>query len=104
MSTEFQNILVGLASLAALFGSQVYLVKRFVEFIKGVSGLKGSAVRLLSFGVGMALGGLFYWSWLELFPGLDLSAYVLTGVLFLLMAGLTASGDYDLNHDETEVQ
>ena len=90
------------ASLLVAFGSQVYLVKRLVAFAKELTGWGGSAVRALSFVIGALIGGLILWPWIETNPGLPVSFYVIIGVLFLLTAGLTASGDYDLNVERRE--
>ena len=91
------EILAMFAGLVAAFASQVYLVKRLVAFFKEATGLAGSWMRWLSFAVGSGLGALFLWPWIELNPGLNTSVYVLIGVLFLFVAGLTAAGDYDLS-------
>lgn len=101
---DMLGIMAQLVSLVAAFGSQVYLVKRLVAFVKEATStedykLAAYKVRLLSFGIGAGLGGLFLWPWVELNPGMNTSVYVLVGVLFLGIAGLTASGDYDVNVD-----
>jgi len=96
---EYINIFLMLAALVAAFGGQVYLVKRLTAFVKEVSGLTGSAVRLVSFVIGALIGALFLWPWVVMNPGYHLSIYVLISVLFLVVAGLTASGDYDINNE-----
>jgi len=96
MDMTILDILTMLVGLIAAFASQVYLVKRTVEFAKGVTGWKDNKVRWLSFGIGFFIGALFLWPWIVLNPGLHISFYVVIGVLFLLVAGLVASGDYDL--------
>lgn len=93
------EILLSLAALVAAFASQVYLIKCLTAFVKEVSGLKGNAVRILAFCVGLVIGALFLWPWVVLNSGLHLSVYVLISVLFLIVAGLTASGGYDLAND-----
>lgn len=94
------EILLALAALVAAFASQVYLIKRLTAFVKEVSGLKGNAVRILAFAIGVIIGAIFLWPWIVLNPGMHISVYVLISVLFLLVAGLVASGDYDLREDE----
>jgi hypothetical protein len=101
---NYLDILFGFAALVAMFGSQVYLIKRLVAFTKEATSIQGSAVRWLSFGIGAVIGGLFLWPWIELNPGYPLSVYVLNGTLFLLMAGLTASGDYDLGTEKDAIK
>jgi len=101
---EFANILFGVGTLAAMFVGQVKLIKSLTAFIKEASKLEGGKVRLLSFGIGVVSGAFFLWPWIELTPGLPLSVYVLTGVLFLLTAGLTASGDYDLTKEKEAIE
>lgn len=96
---KYIEILFGLVGLIALFSGQVMLIKRFVAFLKVSLSLRGNAVRLVSFAVGVVIGVLFFWPWVELNPDYHLSVYILTGVLFLLLAGLTASGDYDLKSE-----
>jgi hypothetical protein len=96
---QYLDILFGFGILVAMFGGQVYLVKRLTAFVKEVSGVSGNAARLLAFVVGLALGALFLWPWIEMNPGWNVSIYVLTGVLFLIVAGLTASGDYDYENE-----
>lgn len=96
---KYIEILFGLVGLIALFSGQVMLIKRFVAFLKVSLSLRGNAVRLVSFAVGVVIGVLFFWPWVELNPDYPLSVYILTGVLFLLLAGLTASGDYDLKSE-----
>lgn len=96
---DMLDILMMLGTLVAAFASQIYLVKRLAAFVKELSGLKGNAIRGVSFIAGLGLGALFLWPWIELNPGLNVSAYVLIGVLFLVIAGLTASGDYDLSSE-----
>ena len=93
----FENILVLLAGLIAAFATQVYLIKRLVAFVKKQSGWKGNALRWTSFGIGVVLGSLFLWFFVDT-AGivLPLSGYTLIGTLFILTAGLVASGDYDL--------
>lgn len=95
----FTNILFGFLALVAMFGGQVYLVKRLTAFVKEVSGLTGNAVRLLAFGIGVILGVLFLYPWIVMNPGYHFSVYLLTSVLFLIVAGLTASGDYDITNE-----
>lgn len=94
------DILIALAALIASFGSQVYLIKRLTAFIKEVSGLEGNPVRILAFFLGIVIGAVFLWPWVVLNPGLHISAYVLISVLFLVVAGLVASGDYDLDKED----
>ena len=101
---DFQSLLTPVVSLVAAYGSQVLIVKRLVAFIKEISGLDGWKVRLLSFGVGLVSGGLFLWPWVELNQGLPVSVYILTGTLFLVTAGLVASGDYDLKVESAEIE
>lgn len=96
---EYTDLLFGFLALVAMFATQVYLVKRLTAFVKEMSGLTGNAARGLAFGVGVVIGALFLWPWIEFNPGLNISVYVLTGVLFLVVAGLTASGDYDLEQE-----
>ena len=96
---EYVDLLFGLGVLVAMFGAQVGLVKRLTAFVKEVSGFKGNAARLTAFVVGVVIGGLFLWPWIELNPGYNISVYVVTGFLFLVVAGLTASGDYDLSNE-----
>lgn len=96
----FTDILFGFLALVAMFATQVYLVKRLTAFVKELSGLSGNGARALAFGVGAVIGGLFLWPWIVLNPGYHVSIYVLTSVLFLIVAGLTASGDYDLQEEK----
>lgn len=93
----FENIAVLLGGLIAAFATQLYLIKRLVAFIKKLTGWSGNAIRGVSFATGVALGSLFLWFFYDT-AGivLPLSGYVLIGVLFILTAGLVASGDYDL--------
>jgi len=100
---QYADILFGVGALVAMFASQVYLVKRLTAFVKELSGLDGNSVRLLAFVIGAVIGGLFFWPWVEMNPGMNLSIYVLTGVIFLLIAGLTASGDYDLSKEDKSI-
>lgn len=97
---EYTNLLLGFGVLVGMLGSQIYLIKRTTAFVKEMVKLEGNKVRLLAFGVGVVYGGLFFWPWVEMNPGLSLSVYVPTGVMFLIVAGLSASGDYDLRNDE----
>lgn len=99
---EYTNLLVGFGVLVGMLASQIYLIKRTTAFVKEMVGLDGNKVRLLAFGVGVIYGGLLFWPWVEMTPGLPLSVYVPTGVMFLIVAGLSASGDYDLRNDERE--
>ena len=99
---QYTDILFGFVALVAMFGGQVYLVKRLTAFVKEVSQLVGNSVRMLSFGVGVAIGLLFLWPWIVLNPGYHVSIYVLTSVMFLIVAGLTASGDYDIEAEKED--
>lgn len=92
--------LTAVGTLIAAYGSQIYLVKRLVAFVKEATGFKDNVVRFISFFIGAALGGLFFWTWIEANPEMEMSAYILTGTLFLLTAGLTASGDYDIKEEQ----
>lgn len=96
---QYVDLLFGLVALVAMFGAQVAIIKRLTAFVKEMLNLKGNAARLTSFGVGLASGALFLWPWIEMNPGYSVSVYVVTGVLFLVIAGLTASGDYDLTNE-----
>jgi len=66
-----------------------------VQYIKSF-GISGNAAKVVSFIVGLLVGGLFYWVFVDFNPELILSVKILIGVMFLLVAGLTASGFYDL--------
>ena len=96
---DLLDVLKIVGVLVTAFGTQNYLIKRLTAFVKELSGLKGNAVRGVAFIVGAALGGLFLWPWIVLNPGLHISIYTLIGVLFLGIAGLAASGDYDLSNE-----
>jgi len=97
---QYVDILFGFLALVAMFTTQVYLVKRITAFVKDMSGLQGNNVRLLAFCVGVAIGVVFLWPWVVMNPGYHISIYVLTSVLFLIVAGLTASGDYDFEKEK----
>jgi len=93
----FENIFTMLAVLLAAFATQMYLIKRLVAYIKEMTGWKGNAARGMSSGVGAILGGLMLWVFLDFNTvPLPLSATVLLAVLFIVISGLVASGDYDL--------
>ena len=93
---SFQEIAVLIGGLIAAFASQKYLIQRAVEFIKGAFPISGRQVKLAAFLVGAFIGVLFLWVFYDLYPEMVLSVRVLIGVIFVLTAGLVASGDYDL--------
>jgi len=93
----FENIFTMLAVLLAAFATQIYTIKRLVAWIKEMTGWKGNTLRGVSSGIGNALGGLMLWVFLDFNTvPLPLSATVLLAVLFIVISGLVASGDYDL--------
>lgn len=93
------DILGLFVGLLASFALQVGIVLASVSFVKELFNLKGNKVRGVAFLVGLFFGAVFLWPWIVLNPGLHLSFYVLISVLFLVTAGLVASGYYDLKQE-----
>jgi hypothetical protein len=89
-----------LLQLGIMFTGQVVLIGCLVAFVKDQLALKGNRVRLVSFVFGLVTGGLIFWVYLYDNPGMALPHAVLTGALFLVGSGLTASGYYDYKNEE----
>lgn len=96
---EVSDLFAIVATLVGLFKAEEYFIKRFVAFVKEVSGLQGNAARLLSFSVGVVFGALILLAWWSLTPGLAPAFYAIIAVFYCCTAGLIASGDYDLNNE-----
>lgn len=95
----FKPLLDYLFELVLAFGTQITLVLGIVALIKEATGIQGWVVRIVSFVIGLIPGGLFLWVFIESVPDLPLSNKVLIGFLFMVAAGLSASGLYDLKND-----
>jgi hypothetical protein len=80
--------------LVSMIVPYIAFVFGLVEFLKSVSGLQGKAVTLMSFVVGVLVGGAIYVAYM--FP--DWGVYV-AGGLFILASGLVASGFYKFAND-----
>lgn len=99
------NTLFGvIASLATAFGGTVWVVTSVTAYVKDMfeGKLKGWAARLLSLGLGAALGGLILWVAFDAGLQLTTAQTVFVSVLFLLGTGLTASGYYDFKNENKE--
>ena len=97
MDEVFTQLAISIAILIAVFSAQVYTIKRLVAYLKDALHLSGNATRLMSFAVGLITGALILWVFIDYTPGLKTSEYVFIGAFFLVISGLVASGDYDLN-------
>ena len=88
--------LATLTALGALLYGEVKLIQGTVQFLKTALKWDGNRVTIMSFVVGVIYGGLLYglaWENLKDYP---LYVQIILGILYILMAGLYASGFYEM--------
>ena len=88
--------LLTLAFLAGLLVGEVKLIQVTTQIAKTVFELTGKKVVGVSFIIGVVYGGLFFGLGYSEVSSYPVYVQIILGVVYVLMAGLYASGFYDL--------